>query len=156
MDDPQVRTEIIALLAQLERAWCALDFAAVRALWDTERDPIYYAEEADGPLLRWPQLEEYWRITGSAIEHMGMRIVGEPQLRELSPGLVSVMYEMHWDAALRGQQRPIGGDNRVCATLRRKREGWRFAQYVEAPLAPITYVRRLYERSVTPGFPAAR
>ncbi len=31
-------------------------------------------------------------------------------------------------------------------------EGWRFCRYAEAPLAPILYMRKLYENSVDPNF----
>jgi hypothetical protein len=156
MIDTDARAEILDRFASLERAWCRLDFVAVRALWDTTADPIYFAEESAGAKLSWADLDAYWSLTARAIDRMGMRIVGEPELRQIAPGMVSAIYEMHWDALVRGEQRAIGGDNRVCATLRRTAAGWKFAQYVEAPLAPITYLRRLYEQSVTPGFGATR
>ena len=81
-----------------------------------------------------------------------MRITELQGVRTLSPDIVSVVYAMHWDARVRGAATPLGGDNRVCATLRRTSAGWRFIQYVESPLAPIVYMKRLYEQSVTPGF----
>jgi len=144
--------EISARLAELERAWCRLDFAAIRALWDTTTDPIYFAEESPEAKLTWTDLESYWALTGRLIEKMGMRVLGEPVMREIAPGMISVIYDMHWDALIRGETRAVGGDNRVCATFRHTKNGWRFAQYVEAPLAPITYMRKLYEQSVTTGF----
>jgi hypothetical protein len=154
MIEPHARAEISRSLAALERAWCALDFPAIKALWDTSSEPIYFAEESPQAKLTWAELEAYWTFTGQLITKMGMRIVGEPVLREIAPGLISAIYDMHWDAMIKGDARAVGGDNRVCATFRRTPAGWRFAQYVEAPLAPITYMRRLYEQSVTPGFGA--
>lgn len=152
MIDHDARREILAILAELERAWNALDFAAIEALWDHDAQPIYFAEEAPEPHLEWSTLRAYWQFTASTISRMGMRITDTPQLRELAPGLVSAVYSMHWDALITGQSKPVGGENRVCATFRATPQGWRFAQYVEAPLAPITYVKWLYERQVTPGF----
>lgn len=152
MIDEQSRSEILAILAELERAWNTLDFPAIRALWDESTDPIYFAEEAIEPHLDWAQLQNYWDFTARTIVRMGMRITSTPQFRELAPGLISVTYAMHWDAVMKGSPKPVGGENRVCATFRRTARGWRFAQYVEAPLAPITYVKWLYERQVTPGF----
>jgi hypothetical protein len=144
--------EIRGRLSALEQAWCRLDFAAIRSLWDTGSEPIYFAEESPQAKLTWTELEAYWSLTGRLIEKMGMRVLGEPVMREIAPGMISVIYDMHWDALIRGESRAVGGDNRVCATFRLTATGWRFAQYVEAPLAPITYLRRLYEQSVTPGF----
>lgn len=152
MIDAADRFEILKLLSELEHAWRALDFARIRALWDPAAEPIYFAEEAPQPLLDWAALQAYWDFTGRLIERMGMQILDEPQLRALAPGLVTAVYRMHWDAMIRGDARPMGGDNRVCATFRRTSAGWRFAQYVESPLAPIAYMRLLYERSTTPGF----
>ena len=156
MIDAADRFEILKLLSELEQAWRALDFARIRTLWDASVDPIYFAEEAPEPLLDWPQLQGYWDFTGKAIEKMGMQILDEPKLRALAPDLVSAVYRMHWDAMIRGDAHPVGGDNRVCATFRRTPAGWRFAQYVESPLAPIAYMRLLYERATTPGFVAGR
>ena len=140
------------VLADLELAWRTLDFVALRSLWDDSREPVYFAEEAPEPLLDWAALAAYWDLTRSSIEAMGMRITSVHGVRELAPDLVSVVYSMHWDARVRGAATPVGGDNRVCATFRRTGEGWRFVQYVESPLAPIVYMKRLYEQSVTPGF----
>ena len=39
-----------------------------------------------------------------------------------------------------------GGDTRVTATFRHVDGAWRFIHYVEAPLAPIAYFKRFYER----------
>ena len=140
------------VLADLELAWRMLDFVALRSLWDESREPVYFAEEAPEPLLDWAALQAYWDLTRASIEAMGMRITSVHGVRELAPDLVSVVYSMHWDARVRGAATPLGGDNRVCATLHRTSEGWRFVQYVESPLAPIVYMKRLYEQSVTPGF----
>ncbi|MEY3137851.1 MAG: hypothetical protein RL580_1583 [Pseudomonadota bacterium] len=140
------------VLADLELAWRTLDFVALRSLWDESREPVYFAEEAPEPLLDWAALQAYWDLTRASIEAMGMRITSVHGVRELAPDLVSVVYSMHWDARVRGAATPLGGDNRVCATLHRTSEGWRFVQYVESPLAPIVYMKRLYEQSVTPGF----
>jgi len=149
--DPELAA-IRHLLADLESAWRTLDFVALRALWDETREPVYFAEEAPEPLLDWSALQSYWDLTRASIEAMGMRITAVLGTRELAPGFVSVVYTMHWDARRRGSTTPLGGDNRVCATLHRTSTGWRFVQYVESPLAPIVYMKRLYEQSVTPGF----
>ena len=152
MIDPADERAIRAVLAELERAWNALDFVAIGNLWDRSNEPIYFAEEAPMPHLDWPSLQAYWEFTARSIARMGMRITDTPHLRPIGPDLVSAIYAMHWDAVIRGDPQPLGGDNRVCATFRRTVAGWRFAQYVEAPLAPITYVKWLYQRQVTPGF----
>ena len=139
------------ILAQLQQCWGSLNFSGVRGLWDQGRSPIYLAEEADEPHTSWAELDAYWLTTTQSIERLQMRIEAL-QLHALSPDLISAVYKMHWDGVVRGMPRPVGGDNRVVATLRRGADGWRFVQYVEAPLAPIVYMRKLYELAVDPGF----
>ena len=121
MVNPQARTEILQLLAALQQAWCALDFAAIRALWDTASDPIYFAEESAQAKLSWADLDAYWSLTEKAIARMGMRIAGEPLLRELAPGLVSAVYEMHWDALIRGEARPASATRATALCLHGRR-----------------------------------
>lgn len=152
MMDPTSRAEITTTLEDLQRAWNSLDFELLRSLWDQGREPIYFAEEAPQPCLDWQSLQAYWDLTARTIARMGMRFTSEIEMRELAPDLVSIVYAMHWDALVVGQSKAIGGENRVCATLRRTGVGWKFVQYVEAPVAPITYLKGLYERSATPGF----
>jgi hypothetical protein len=148
--------QIEAILRRLERGWRDLDFSAIESLWDRSRPPIYFAEEAAQPLLSWSALRDYWRQTAGAIERMGLSIALPATLRMLAaaPGtaLLSAIYTMHWDALIRGSPRPVGGDNRVCATFRQVQDEWKLTQYVEAPLAPIVYMRKLYESSVSPDF----
>jgi hypothetical protein len=150
--DSATQSALREILGRLEQGWQTLDFALIRSLWDTARAPVYQAEEAPGPCLDWPALDRYWSSTSRLIRRMGMRITSEPRFVEIAPGLVTAFYEMHWDCEIATETHAVGGDNRVYATFRRTLEGWRFAQYVESPLAPIMYVRRLYEQSVTPGF----
>jgi hypothetical protein len=152
--EPEVDSRIREALRELEAAWCAFDFERVRALWDGSRPPIYLAEEAE-PALSWDALEAYWRATRESIVRVAMRIDADRLvLRELAPGLVTALYPMHWDAQMKHEAEPIGGEVRVCATLRLTPAGWRFAQYVEAPLAPIVYMRRLYRLAADPEFRA--
>jgi hypothetical protein len=143
------------LIEQKADCWCHLDFARLETLWDRTNPPVYFAEEAQQPSLSWQALREYWQFTAASIAKMNLVIVRKPEFQALSDNLITGFYEMHWDAQMRDHTKPIGGDNRVCASFRHTADGWRFAQYVEAPLAPITYMRRLYENSVTPGFGAS-
>jgi hypothetical protein len=148
MNDEALR-QVDALLRSLEAAWRALDFDGIRALWVRDQEPVYIAEEA-APHLDWASLERYWAHTRTLVERMYLRI-DAPAVRPLAEDHLSLVYDMHWEAHLRGELRPVGGDNRVCAVVRHTPAGPRFVQYVEAPLAPILYMRRLYERAAGEG-----
>lgn len=133
-------------LEQYRACWSRLDFAGLRALWDTlEPEPTYLPEESASALFGWEQIETYWTATRAAtrsirIETWGLRA------RLIAPDLATAVYAMRWLGEFAGYARPIGGDTRVTAIFRRAAGGWRFIHYVEAPLAPIAYFRRCYER----------
>lgn len=127
-----------------------MDFAGIRALWDDSRPPLYLAEESVEPALSWQALEKYWSSTGKIATRAQIRIENI-HCHELAPDLVSAVYDMHWDVTLKDGAL-LGGDNRVCTTFRRGSSGWRIVQYIEAPLAPVMYMKKLYQRNVTPGF----
>jgi hypothetical protein len=140
-----------ALLERKVRAWREHDFASLKALWDTSQPPVYLPEEARAACLTWDELDRYWAYTRDAAQKVSIRIANV-EYRVLSDDLVSALYAMHWNFATRDTQLPVGGDVRVFAVLRRLSAGWAFVQYIEAPLAPIVYVRSLYEQQVDAEF----
>lgn len=138
----------------LIRAWTSGDLQSIRSLWHAETDePWYVAEEEPDPLAGWDAIEDYWRRTSESITRLTMRI-WDLQAKPVGADHALVLYQMHWNAEVQGMPKPCGGDNRVTALLRRSDESprWRFCHYVEAPLAPIVYLRRYYEASVDPEF----
>lgn len=150
----QLTEEIEALLEELVERWKSMRLPEIRELWDgNEREPYYLPEEAEEPLIGWDDIEAYWQRTMAAIPRLTMRI-WEVRVKPLAPDLAVALYRMHWNAEVKGFAEPLGGDNRVTAIFRNTDEGWRFCHYVEAPLAPITYMRQLYELNVDANFKA--
>ena len=147
-----LRPEIEAVLQQLVERWNAMRLLAIRELWDPqEAKPYYIPEEAEQPLTGWEAIESYWRGTLDSISRLSMR-VWDLEVKPLGEDLAVAVYRMHWNAEVVGFPKPIGGDNRVTAIFRQTEQGWRFCHYVEAPLAPITYMRQLYELNVDEEF----
>jgi hypothetical protein len=140
------------VLRAVESAWAASDFAALKQLWDTRDAPLYLAEEARKACFTWPELDAYWAGTRAAAQAVSVRIF-DVTYRPLTDDLMSTLYGMHWNFQTRDTQAPVGGDVRVYALFRRHAGDWRFTQYIEAPIAPIVYMRTLYEQQVDPGFP---
>ena len=133
-------------IEKYRECWSRLDFDGLRQLWDPdEAEPTYLPEESAVALFGWQQIEKYWSTTRATtrsirIETWGMRA------RLIAPNLATAVYEMRWLGEFSGYPRPIGGDTRVTAVFRRSGGAWRFIHYVEAPLAPIAYFKRFYER----------
>jgi len=133
-------------LEQYRDCWARLDFEGLRALWDSEEpEPTYLPEEVDSPLFDWDQIEAYWAATRAATRRIRLE-TWNLRVREIGPGLATAVYDMRWVGDFQGHARTIGGDTRVTAIFRHRSDGWRFIHYVEAPLAPIVYIKRFYER----------
>ena len=56
MPDAQDQSAVENAVRALEQYWAALDFKAIRALWDDSVAPLYLAEEAMGPACSWDEL----------------------------------------------------------------------------------------------------
>lgn len=141
-----IRQDIENILTRYRDCWSRLDFEGLRALWDTDAAaPLYVAEEAPAPLVDWPQIDAYWLATQRATRSIRLE-TWNLVVRALPEGIASACYDLRWIGQFEGYARPIGGDLRVSALFRLKAGGWRFFHYVEAPLAPIVYFRRGYER----------
>jgi hypothetical protein len=147
-----IETETRALIARLEAQWNANDMDGMAALWDLEDpSPFYQAEEEEAWADDWPKLRDYWRRTQALNQRIAVRY-GDLGVKPLGPDLAFAFWRLHWDIKLSNRPNALGGDNRVFAVVRRTPAGARLCCYVEGPLAPITYMRKLYEASVTPGF----
>jgi hypothetical protein len=144
--------EIETVLEQLTQRWNRMDFSAIRELWDPEEsEPYYLPEESQQLLASWDAIEAYWANTKATISRLSMRI-WDVQAKLLAPDLAVAVYRMHWNGEVTGYPAPLGGDNRVTAIFRRSGETWRFCHYIEAPLAPLLYLKRLYELDVDRDF----
>ena len=149
---PHIREEIAAVLEQLQQYWGRMDLKSIAGLWDTaDPNPFYLPEEVEQPLCDWASIHAYWDKTMSMIPRLEMRI-WDLQAVPIGEDLVWAFYQFHWDAKVVGYAKPVGADNRAVALFRKLPEGWRICRYVEAPLAPILFMRKLYENSVAPSF----
>lgn len=124
-----------ALLQRLCACWEALDLGGIEGLWDAhEARPTMLPQELERPLVGWDELRLYWHKAAKRLDAASMRI-GNVIVQPLTPDLAVLLYDMHWNGAIRGFARPVGVEARVSAIIRRTAQGWRFVHYVEAPLS---------------------
>ena len=138
-------TEVQHVLDRVAECFRNNDFDAARALWDTsDPAPFYVAEEHEPCAADWPALEDYWRITSGINKGFtgGWTLVA---LKQLSDDDVLAMFRLTWTLDLEGYDKPLGGFNRGMAGLRRVGGDWKLHAYMEAPLAPLVYMKKLYE-----------
>jgi hypothetical protein len=133
-------------LQEYRDCWSRLDFSGLRSLWDpAEAEPTYLAEEHAAALFNWQGIEAYWEATRQATRSIRLE-TWNLRTRLIADDLATAVYDMRWLGEFAGYDGPIGGDTRVTAIFRRRAGQWRFIHYVEAPLAPIVYFRKSYER----------
>jgi hypothetical protein len=147
--------ELTAFLNDYFAAWNVYDAARMRALWDTEeKDVIYLAEECE-PHIGWDAIDGYWGVDRTKAE----RLLTWRDLTAIaaSPDVAIAFFHCNWSTYLPGNRlypKPFGGPVRISMVLRRKPEGWRAIEYIEAPLASLIQIRRAHEDAVDPALHA--
>ena len=144
-------SEAEALLGAYAEAWASLDAARLEAHWDVGDDaPLYIAEEVDAVFSDWSAVRGYWRANAAYIAEIDVAF-DAPVIKELGAREALVAAQMRWRVAFKSAaMKPIAGDNRVVALVRRKDGAWKLAAWIEAPLAPLAYLRRELERDAAP------
>lgn len=136
-------SDLDALMRDYAAAWAENDAARLKTFWDESRAPVYLAEEIDAAFTDWAAVEAYWRDNEG--RHLDVRLTfSQSRYVDVADGLVMGVHQMDWFIAFTDKP-AMGGDNRVAALYRETGEGWRLAAWIEAPLAAITYIRKLYE-----------
>ncbi len=144
--DP-VFNAIAMVFAEVEAIFrnLATEHPRIRGLWDPDlAAPVYLAEESQELITDWPSLDRYFALTAKVLPMVRARY----ELQSVTPlrdGMVTAWCRLEWQAVMAPDPDRIGGYVRVVAVLRDTPAGWRFVSYVEAPLAPIMYMRELYK-----------
>ncbi len=150
---PDDRSAIEAMFVSYQAAWAANDPERLEAHWDsTDPAPVYLAEEITTRMTDWEAIRGYWKNNGEYIERVRL-IFSDFVFKSLHEDLATAVFEMRWDIRFRSTgMAPMGGDNRVVATVRRVGDQWRLIAWVEAPLAALPYLQQLYSRTVAADF----
>jgi hypothetical protein len=136
---------IRATFDALEAIWRSGELARIRTLWlEDLAAPLYLAEERKGFITGWTELEQYFAATAASLKDIRTQydIVS---VQDAGDDACVAAFEMRWSVAYRSDGSRIAGEVRGLALLKCERGAWRFRAYVEAPLAPIVYLRELYE-----------
>lgn len=153
-DNPgPIEVDVSAIVQESAARWTAQDSVSVLELWDRDDSrPMYLAAEQDDWLIGWAEVSDYITPSGptSALEAMRKR-VSNIRVKQIAPDLAIAAWEMHLDMKFRGRP-AIGNNLRLTGVLRKTLQGWRFIHYVEAPMTPLVYIQKFYERDVEPEF----
>ncbi|MEE4454194.1 hypothetical protein [Novosphingobium resinovorum] len=132
-----------ALLERMSQAWREGDFAFLRALWDETDHPVYLAEEADGFARGAEALGAYFAAT----EAMLPEVRGEYRLEAVTPlggDLHIASFVNEWAAREAAGEPMVAGICRGIMVLEARGARLIPRAYIEAPKAPLLYMRDLY------------
>ena len=140
-----VNPGILEVFAELEHMWQSRDFGAMRGYWLADLPaPLYLAEEKAAFFTTWAELESYFADIKS---HSKGGLVKYKPLHStpMGAGQEMVAFTLEWNVHLTGEAVPIGGNVRGIAVFAEQKGAWKLRSYIEAPLAPIIYMRELYK-----------
>lgn len=129
------------------------DYAALLQKWDRDDpDVVYIAEEIDPPMQGWGRLNAYFNPKPGVQVLDGIRnTYTDVRAHYLAPDLAMATYRLQFDIKVKGMK-PMTSWDRVVAVFRRKDGEWKMAAYAEAPMAPLTMVRRMLQDAVPEDF----
>jgi ketosteroid isomerase-like protein len=118
----------------------ALDFDAMKTLWDAEFDDlVYQPEEYESPFHTWPDILEYWSNVPTIVESV-------PEWREIDGhvavvGDAAIVYsKLMTSIRIHNVEKPFDGELRCSLGLRRTAKGWRLIHYHESRLVSVESV----------------
>jgi ketosteroid isomerase-like protein len=149
----QLSRDLQAWLDAYAEIYNRQDYAALLNLWDRDDpDVVYMAEEIDPPMHGWGRLDAYFNPKSGVQVLDGIRNrYSEVRARYLAPDLALATYKLEFDIKVKNMK-PMSSWDRVMAVFRRKDGGWKMVAYGEAPMAPLTMVRRMLQEAVPEDF----
>ena len=141
-----LQIEIEQIFKDAERIWDSQKYVDLKPLWDEDDpDPFYLAEEQADWKIGWDDLRKYWEpVPGKRmLEAIRMRFY-DIKIKPLSDEYLFAVGWVRHDMKMRGPIKAWGGDARINALFRKKKEGWKFIAYAESHKTPVIYMQELY------------
>ncbi len=142
--DNDIAGRIERLLAAMSAAWRNGDFAFLQELWRLTPDPLYLAEEAPDFARSAAALDDYWARTAAGLAD----VRGDYRLLSVSallPPLYAATFVNEWAAREKPGEEMVAGTCRGMMIVDASGETLVPRVYVEAPMAPLLYMRELYK-----------
>ncbi len=140
-----INPQILQVFKDLEAIWLSRDFSKMRGHWlKALPAPLYLAEEKATFFTTWEEFDAYFKAInvgskGGAVFYKPLHSTAMGQGQEM------VAFELEWNTQINGEPVPIGGSVRGIAQFEYDGSAWKLKAYIEAPLAPIIYMRELYK-----------
>ena len=149
--EKRLEAELIAVMDAVKADWNSANYDGLKRHWDqNDPAPLYIAEESDVVMTSWDDIEKYWSGTDAWNEWIVIDYYNY-HVKHVDARNAIITFDLRFDVKLNDRPKPIGGDNRGVVSLRKIDGQWKIYAWVEAPLAAITYMRKLYELNVRDG-----
>ena len=124
-------------------------------MWDRNfSSPVYMAEEVDPPMHGWQRIQAYFNPKPGFTVLDGIRNeYSDVRASYLSDDLAIATYRLRFDIKVKRQPAMSSWD-RVMAVLRKIDGEWKLLAYAEAPMAPLTMIRKMLQQAVPDDFDA--
>lgn len=143
--DQQLADEIAAFLVDYQVAYNNQDYRAVKSMWVDDGNPIYMAEEVPFPLYGKDRMDNYFNpVPGRRILDGIDNRYSEVRAKYVAPNIAVATYRLDYDIKLVGMPASHGW-NRIMAVFARADDGWKLSAYTEAPMGPMTMVRKMMQ-----------
>ncbi len=147
--------DLVAVMTAVKADWNSANYDGLKSHWDlSDPRPIYIAEEADKVMTDWDAIEAYWKGTDDWNEWI-LIDYSNYQVKRVDDANAIITFDLRFDVQLNDRPKPIGGSNRTVVSFRNVDGSWKIHTWVEAPLAAITYMRKLYEINVSDDLPGS-
>ena len=140
-----INPQILHIFTELQGMWLSRDFSRMRSFWlKTLEAPLYLPEEKKDFITTWEGFDAYFAAINSGSQGGG--VTYRPlHSTPMGHGQEMVAFELEWTTQIKGEEAPIGGSVRGIAMFEYDGQAWKLKAYIEAPLAPILYMRDLYK-----------
>jgi ketosteroid isomerase-like protein len=149
--DQGLNAEIERFLARYAELYNRQDYPALLAMWDRESpNPIYMAEEIDPPMHGWNVINAYFNPPPQfpVLESIRNEYT-KVKAHAVAPDVAVATYRLRFDIKLRGKP-AVSSYDRVMAVFKKRDGEWKLTAYTEAPMAPLTMVRQMTQKSDLP------
>ncbi len=148
-----VAREVVAVIEAMAMRWdSGRRHTIVADFWDVA-DPqvMYLAGEQPDWFIGTVAIEAYLAIRPNSPPSISSYDVEGVRVRPIGHDQVIATWNLDYQFQ-RGTLPAMRERLRASAMLRRTGGGWKFFYYAESPKSPMTYLRELYEATVTPEF----
>lgn len=151
--DKGLSAEIQAFLNAYAEAYNRQDYASLLEMWDQAYPhPIYLAEEVDPPMHGWQRIRAYFNPKPGFTVLDGIRNeYTDVRANYLDDDLAIATYKLRFDIKVK-RQKAMSSWDRIIAVFRKKDGEWKLTAYAEAPMAPLTMVRKMLQEKVPDDF----